>query len=73
MDNRDRSGRLDISGSMRLIADFASGTVEGGITGIGFRRYDENGDRGDWEAIPTTNRFVFEHGRITGAQFMAAI
>ena len=73
MDNRDGSGRLDISGSMRLIADFASGTVEGGITAIRFRRYDENGDRGDWEAIPTTNRFVFEHGRITGAQFMAEL
>ena len=73
MDNRDRSGRLDIDGPMRLIADFASGTVEGGVTGIQFRRYDENGDRGDWEAIPTTNRFVFEHGRITGAQFMAEL
>ena len=73
MDNRDRSGRLDIRGPMRLIADFASGTVEGGVTGIRFRRYDENGDRGDWEAIPTTNQFVFEHGRITGAQFMAEL
>ena len=73
MDNRNRSGRLDIDGPMRLIADFASGTVEGGVTGIRFRRYDENGERSDWEAIPTTNRFVFEHGRITGAQFMAAL
>ena len=73
MDNRDRSGRLDIRGPMRLIADFASGTVEGGVTGIRFRRYDENDNRGDWEAIPTTNRFVFEHGRITGAQFMAEL
>jgi hypothetical protein len=73
MDNRDRSGRLDIDGPMRLIADFASGTVEGGITAIRFRRYDENGDRGDWETIPATNRFVFEHGRITGAQFMAEL
>ena len=73
MDNRDQSGRLDIGGPMRLVADFASGTVEGGITGIQFRRYDENGDPGDWEAIPTTNRFVFEHGRLTGAQFMAEL
>ena len=73
MDNRDGSGRLDIDGPMRLIADFASGTVEGGVTAIRFRRYDENGDRGDWETIPTTNRFVFEHGRITGAQFMAEL
>ena len=73
MDNRDDSGRLDIDGPVRLISDFASGTVEGGVIRIRFRRYDENGDRSDWEAIPTTNRFVFEHGRITGAQFMAVL
>ena len=73
MDNRHKSERLDIGGPVRLISDFASGTVEGGVTGIRFRRYDENGARSDWEAIPTTNRFVFEHGRITGAQFMAEL
>ena len=49
--------------------------VEGGVTGIRFRRYDENGDS-HWRLGghgPATNRFVFEHGRITGAQFMAEL
>lgn len=70
-DNPGNSGRLDIAGGVRLIADFVSSTLEGGVTGIRFRRYDQDGNRSVWEAIPTSNRFVFENGRITGAQLMA--
>ena len=70
-DNPGRSGRLDIDGLVRLTADFVSSTLEGGVTGIRFRRYDQDGNRSGWEAIPTSNRLVFENGRITGAQFMA--
>ena len=42
-DNTNRSGRLDIDGPVRLTADFVSGTLEGGVTGIRFRRYDQDG------------------------------
>ena len=70
-DNTNSSGRLDIDGPVRLTADFVSGTLEGGVTGIRFRRYDQDGNRSDWEDIPMSNRFVFENGRINGAQFMA--
>jgi len=72
-DNPGGSGRLDISGPVRLVADFLSGTLEGGVSGIRFRRYDQDGNRGSWEDIPTTNRFGFENGQITGAQFMAEL
>ena len=67
------SGRINIDGRVRLVANFVAGTLEGGVSGIRFERYDENGNRGRWEPIPTTNRFAFENGRITGARFMAEL
>ena len=72
-DNPNRSGRQDYDGSVRLVADFVSSTLEGGASGIRVRRYDENGNRGPWEDLPATNRFAFENGQITGAQFMAGL
>ena len=72
-DNRDRSGRRDIDGTVRLIADFDADTLEGNVSRIRFRRYDQDGNRSPWEAIPTTNRFEFGNGRITGGQFMAEL
>ena len=73
-DDPNQSGRLDIDGyPLRLVADFTAGTLEGGVSGIRFRRYDENGNRGPWEDRTTTNRFVFGNGRITGGQFMAEL
>ena len=72
-DNRDPSGRLDIDGTVRLIADFDASTLEGNVSGIRFRRYDQDDTRNPWEAIPTTNRFEFGNGRITGGQLMAKL
>ena len=72
-DNRDSNGRLDINGTVRLIADFDASTLEGNVSGIRFLRYDQDGNRSPWEAIPTTNRFEFGNGRITGGQFMAEL
>ena len=67
------SDRINIEGPVRLIADFVAGTLEGGVSGIQFTRYDQDGNRSPREAIPTTNRFEFGNGRITGGQFMAEL
>ena len=68
--NRSTDLRNRLSGSLNLTANFDQSSLEGTITDLVIRRYDDSSTR---ENLPASTHFAITNGQITDGQFTATL
>ena len=68
--NRTTNLRNRLDGSLNLTANFTQSSIEGTITDLVIRRYDDSRTRED---LPAATHFAITNGQITDGQFTASL
>ena len=68
--NRTTNLRNRLDGSLNLTANFTQSSIEGTITDLVIRRYDDSRTRED---LPASTHFAITNGQITDGQFTASL